>query len=87
MARQCWQQLGLPWEQFDTGFLQWHDDYLGTGYGHPTTASTQAVNAAARSGLRLENTYTGKAFAAFLALEKNAAHPCLFWNTFNSHCR
>ncbi|MEP5230475.1 MAG: pyridoxal-phosphate dependent enzyme [Alloalcanivorax sp.] len=85
MARQCWQQLGLPREQFDSRFLQWHDDYLGTGYGHPTAASIQAVNAAAHSGLTLENTYTGKAFAAFLALANTAVQPCLFWNTFNSH--
>jgi D-cysteine desulfhydrase len=40
---------------------------LGRGYGHPTPAAIAAVEAAARLGLRLETTYTGKVMAQLIA--------------------
>ena len=42
-------------------------DQIGAGYGHTTPAALAAVEAAARVGLHLEPTYTGKAMAALLA--------------------
>ena len=42
-------------------------DQIGRGYGHATPGSIAAVEAAARVGLSLETTYTGKALAALIA--------------------
>jgi D-cysteine desulfhydrase len=61
------------------------DDWYGPGYGHGTPAASAAIARAAESGLVLESTYTGKAFAAFLARLAACRGPVLFWNTFNSH--
>jgi 1-aminocyclopropane-1-carboxylate deaminase len=60
-------------------------DYLGKGYGHRTEKSKEAVNIAAEKGILLEDTYTGKTFAAFLDFvgTRNSG-VFLFWNTFNS---
>ncbi len=62
--------------------------FLGEAYGLYTEASARAVAMAqAQAGLRLEGTYTGKAFAALAA---DAAQgrlrdkTALFWNTYNS---
>jgi D-cysteine desulfhydrase len=61
---------------------------VGRGYGSPTSAALAAVEAAAAEGLALETTYTGKAFAALLALAARRgagqAPRILFWNTHNS---
>jgi len=62
-------------------------DQLGSGYGAPTAAGSAAIAAAARCGLQLEGTYTGKALAALRARIENAPPsdgPRLFWNTHNS---
>ncbi len=61
-------------------------DYLGKGYGHTTEKSKEAVRIAAlEEGLRLEETYTGKTFAAFLDFVKTQGRGVfLFWNTVNS---
>lgn len=42
--------------------------WVGQGYGYATLAGEEAIEIAARCGLGLESTYTGKAFAAALAL-------------------
>ena len=61
-------------------------DQLGAGYGAPTPAARDAVDAAAAGGLELETTYTGKCLAA---IRERAARgelpeaPVLFWNTYN----
>jgi D-cysteine desulfhydrase len=60
------------------------DDYFGAGYGVASNASTDAVARFGSSGFDLENTYSGKAAAAFLDRLGTAAGPVLFWNTFNS---
>lgn len=59
--------------------------YFGAGYGAPTPAAREAVEAAAQAGLKLETTYTGKTLAA--AMDTARARPgsrVLFWNTFNA---
>jgi D-cysteine desulfhydrase len=60
-------------------------DQLGSGYGAATPAGREAVADAARCGLELETTYTGKTLAALRARHGRwPAHPVLFWNTYNS---
>jgi 1-aminocyclopropane-1-carboxylate deaminase/D-cysteine desulfhydrase-like pyridoxal-dependent ACC family enzyme len=60
---------------------------VGPGYAVPTAASTSAVALAARHGLALEGTYTGKCLAALLAdrcPERDSGGTVLFWNTHAS---
>jgi D-cysteine desulfhydrase len=62
-------------------------DQLGPGYGAPTAAGREAVDAAARCGVRLETTYTGKTLAALRERARRGAwpdRPVLFWNTYSS---
>jgi D-cysteine desulfhydrase len=62
-------------------------DYFGGGYGAPTPEAEAAVAAAREDGLRLENAYTGKTFAAVTdwgARPENRGRMALFWNTYNS---
>jgi 1-aminocyclopropane-1-carboxylate deaminase/D-cysteine desulfhydrase-like pyridoxal-dependent ACC family enzyme len=47
--------------------LRVEHDQIGAGYGHSTPAAEAAVAAAARVGLVLETTYTGKAMAQLFA--------------------
>mgnify|MGYP001772958760 CR=1 FL=1 len=62
------------------------DGYIEKGYGHATQKAKEAVRIAAlEEGLCIEETYTGKAFAAFLDFIKNRPKGVfLFWHTFNS---
>lgn len=59
--------------------------YFGSGYGEPTDKSQNAVNILAKQGVKVENTYSAKAAAAFLDELAQTSQPVLFWNTFNSH--
>jgi len=62
-------------------------DQLGRGYGHATPAALAAVEAAARVGLHLEPTYTGKALAALIAEADSGAldgKRVLFIDTYSS---
>jgi D-cysteine desulfhydrase len=62
-------------------------DQIGPGYGAPTAAGRDAIEAAARCGVGLEATYTGKALAALRQRASRAAwpeRPAVFWNTFSS---
>ena len=61
---------------------QWHAEQFGDGYGVATAASCAAIGAASESGLTLETTYSGKAFATALALTEQHRDPVLFWQTF-----
>ncbi len=59
---------------------------LGAGYGATTPEAEAAVRSAARAGLALETTYTGKCLAEILARARRGAFPAgpvLFWNTYN----
>jgi len=57
------------------------DRWLGEGYGVPTPEAESAVALAARTGLALETTYSGKALAAALAAPPG---PNLWWNTLST---
>ena len=61
-------------------------DFFGGAYGRTTPSADQAVLRAAESGLALEPTYTGKAFAALLA-DASAGRldgkRVLFWHTYS----
>lgn len=61
-----------------------HDAY-GGAYGRPLTAATAAASELQIStGIRLDDTYSAKAFVVALALARSAEGPTLFWNTFDS---
>jgi D-cysteine desulfhydrase len=60
------------------------DDWYGPGYGDSTTETDTAIAVAAQSGIALEQTYSGKAFAAFRTRLTAVAGPVLFWNTYSS---
>jgi len=66
-----------------TPTMQWHNEWLGEGYGEVTTAAALAIQIAADHGLTLEMTYSGKAFAAALAMSEQQAGKVLFWNTYS----
>ena len=67
--------------------LEVREGYLGDGYAVQTPGGLDAVARAARTGIALETTYTGKALAALVddaragGLRNSVA---LFWNTYNS---
>ena len=63
------------------------DDFFGGEYGRVTPEGQAAVDLASRHGLKLETTYTGKAFAgmaSFLSDRSARLGPAVFWNTYNS---
>ncbi|MBC7790275.1 MAG: pyridoxal-phosphate dependent enzyme [Anaerolineae bacterium] len=61
-----------------------HDVY-GGGYGRPSVQGTAAANAMQRIwGLKLDATYSAKAFAAALALARTPNSRILFWLTFDA---
>ncbi|MBT4519488.1 MAG: pyridoxal-phosphate dependent enzyme [Halieaceae bacterium] len=73
-----YKSLRLPEPKLDS-------QYYGGTYGGKTEAGVRAVEfAAKKAGLALEQTYTGKAFAAFLDELDASPEPCMFWHTYNS---
>lgn len=64
-------------------------DFFGTAYGAATPEGEEAIKMLeATEDIRLDATYTGKAFAALLHFartqKESERSPILFWNTFNS---
>lgn len=62
-------------------------DQLGHGYGSPTPAATRALEQAARCGLALDPTYTGKTLAALISDAESGrlrGKRVLFLNSYNS---
>ena len=60
---------------------------LGPGYGSATDAAREALEVAARAGLRLDLTYSAKCFAELLSRARAGTlprGPVLFWHTFNA---
>lgn len=75
--------LGVAKEQRPN--CKFDHSYFGEAYGQPTQQSQTAVNEFSKLGISLENTYSGKAAAAFLdQLDASKNEPVLFWNTFSS---
>lgn len=60
------------------------DDWYGPGYGTGTPQAVRAIAVGRDNGIALEQTYSGKAFAAFLERLPATDGPVLFWHTFNS---
>ena len=59
--------------------------WLGPGYGFATAPGEQAMAAAAKVGLTLDQTYTAKTFAAALdAVAARRAETILYWHTLSS---
>jgi D-cysteine desulfhydrase len=78
---------GFPRLKSEDVGLHVRDGFFGDGYAQPTAEAREAVDLAARHGLSLETTYTGKALAAIVADARNNQHTdktVLFWNTYSS---
>jgi 1-aminocyclopropane-1-carboxylate deaminase/D-cysteine desulfhydrase-like pyridoxal-dependent ACC family enzyme len=79
---------GFPELRMNDVNLDLRHDWFEPGYGVPTPETTEAVTVAAARHLKLETTYTGKAFAAMLGdarsggLDPEAS--VLFWDTYTS---
>lgn len=78
----------FPLIRFEDLRLNLRSDHFEPGYGVVTPATEEAVALAAEAGLKLETTYTGKAFSAMLAdAQIHRLRPddiVLFWNTYSS---
>ena len=79
----------FPLAPMDRSRIELRHDFIGPGYARFTPEGMAALAHAREAfGIKLEGTYTGKAFAALLAdLESGrlAGRNVLFWNTYNSH--
>jgi len=76
----------LPPHQFSPDAIVIDRSQLGSGYGAASAAGDRATQLAHDlEGLELEQTYTAKCFAAFVAAARaERAGPLLFWNTYSS---
>ncbi len=60
-------------------------DAYGGAYGRPLPAASDAARALEdATGIRLDDTYSAKAFVVALSLARTAPGHTLFWNTFDS---
>ena len=76
--------LLIPGDLADRVNVTYRPEFFGPGYARITPESERAVSIADEQlGIKLENTYTGKAFAALLA-DRRAGSQTMFWNTYNS---
>ena len=79
---------GFPDISFDDLNFELRHDWFEPGYGVVTPETTDAVAQAAAHSVRLETTYTGKAFAALLDDARKGridrADHVLFWDTYHS---
>ena len=77
---------GFPADLADRARIRFRHGFVGDGYTRPTAESEAAIELAREQlALELENTYTGKAFAALLAdAAAPSEEPLAFWNTYNA---
>lgn len=78
---------GFPDLSFSDLAFELRHDWFEPGYGIVTPETTEAVTLGSAGGVKLETTYTGKAFAAMLADARSGrigARSVLFWDTYNS---
>ena len=62
-----------------------NERYYGEGYGHSTAKADRAIERMdSIKGLKLDQTYSAKAFAAFLDYLDDANGATLFWLTYNT---
>ncbi len=75
----------IPALRFRPSDFDYRADQVGGGYGSPTEAGGEALEAAARHGIVLDPTYSAKALAGLRADGERGmlAGPTLFWNTYN----
>tara|TARA_R110002049_G_scaffold12576_5_gene56156 strand:- start:6592 stop:7650 length:1059 start_codon:yes stop_codon:yes gene_type:complete len=78
LQKHCRQQIPRP------ATVNLIDDFYGDGYGAATEQGQQAIERFKQAGITLEQTYTGKAAAAFLQQLERKNGAVLFWDTFNS---
>ncbi len=77
----------FPGDLAETARIRFRHEFVGDGYTRPTPESEAAIDLAATElTLRLENTYTGKAFAAIVADAGSGRvdEALVFWNTYNA---
>lgn len=60
------------------------NDWYSPGYGVQTPSTDNALVLAARNGLQLDQTYSGKTFDAFTQALDNTTKPLLYWATYSS---
>jgi 1-aminocyclopropane-1-carboxylate deaminase/D-cysteine desulfhydrase-like pyridoxal-dependent ACC family enzyme len=84
LARRLAARVGVPTTGLTRRF-ETDSSKLGKGYGHETVWGDRAIERAARCGLRLDATYTAKAFAHALELvEKGTYRNVLYVHTLSS---
>jgi 1-aminocyclopropane-1-carboxylate deaminase/D-cysteine desulfhydrase-like pyridoxal-dependent ACC family enzyme len=77
--------VALPDARSVTDRVRLVGDYLGGGYGQPTTVGARATEWFAECGVALDPTYTAKTAAAVLdRLDLSAREPLLYWHTLSS---
>jgi D-cysteine desulfhydrase len=65
--------------------LDFDTSRTGAGYGHPIALGEELAACATNGGLELDPTYTAKAFAGAVDLQRRApSSSVLFWNTLSS---
>ena len=72
---------------YDDLAFELRDDWFEPGYGVVTHQTTEAVSIAAVAGIKLETTYTGKAFAAMVDDAREgllSRSQVVFWDTYSS---
>jgi D-cysteine desulfhydrase len=77
----------IPDLKFKPGDIHIDHDFSGPCYGSVTDEGLEAVRIARETaGIKLETTYTGKAFACMIDYVRKGkvSGPVLFWNTYNS---
>jgi 1-aminocyclopropane-1-carboxylate deaminase/D-cysteine desulfhydrase-like pyridoxal-dependent ACC family enzyme len=77
----------IPELKFKPEDIHMVHDFAGPCYGSVTEEGLEAVRMAYETdGIKLETTYTAKAFACMIDYVKNGkvSGPVLFWNTYNS---
>ena len=82
------QDLSFPLLEFSMEDIDIRHDFVGQGYAQFTKEGMDAISRIQlNEGLKLDGTYTGKAFAALIDDAKKGDlkdKVVLFWNTYNS---
>jgi 1-aminocyclopropane-1-carboxylate deaminase/D-cysteine desulfhydrase-like pyridoxal-dependent ACC family enzyme len=77
--------IQVPPDAAATDLLEMDHRRLGPGYGEPTVEGRKAMERFAGEGIELDDTYTGKAAAGFLAsVEEESERRHLFWHTLSA---